>query len=129
MASIKIMKNTVVNAETAISLPNNADAIIDNNGLYGCVTGIEVRDAQSLKGLMQQIGLPEDTPPDLLLEALRILLQKTDASPAERQKALESSSLFSWAEAANKVTVLQAILDLRYADIQSVINGILGCLN
>jgi hypothetical protein len=92
---------------TGISMPS--DAPVEFNGLTikGCVQAIEMRDPPSL---LTSLGLPSDTPPQLLIEALNIL-QANSSSPLENKtEILQTSSLFNWLGASANLTSITGLL-------------------
>ena len=105
MIRAKITNASFNNVHTAISLANgsNADIEIDKVTLNNCVKGIEERDPPSLLG---SLGLPPETPADLVLEVLRELRDKPGAGPAEQQEIIKASKLWPFAERAANLTVV-----------------------
>jgi len=78
---------------TGISAPK--DAPINAHGLEitNAKCAIELRDPP---GLFQSLGLPADTPPQYLIEALKILEGTTNLQQHERIEKLRDSSLVKW---------------------------------
>ena len=64
-----------------------------SNFKIGTGRAIHFRDAQSF---FQSLGFPPDTPPNLLLEALRIMEEYKSESAGSQKRALEKTRLFSW---------------------------------
>lgn len=107
------LKNvTIANCGTGISAP--ADATINADGLqiFRTALAIELRDPP---GLMQRLGLPPNTPPDLVIEALA-LLKQSEAPVPQKFEALKESRLTKFVEGtgvvANLATIGQALLPL-----------------
>ena len=105
MSYIKISGNTITNGHTAISIAHGvaANVEVENNQINNCVNGIELRDPPSF---LSSLGLPPETPPNLVLDVLRELRSKPEASPAEQQEIIKASKLWPFAERAANLTVV-----------------------
>lgn len=116
------LKNvTIDNCGTGISAPK--DALIHADGLKITNTGkaIDLRDPPSL---MQSLGLPENTPPAYLVEAIKAL-EGSKALPVEqRSQALHESRLFKWlGHTANLSGIASALMQ---AHQQGLVPGVLA---
>ena len=106
------LKNvTIDNCGTGISAP--ADAKIDADGLVITNTqkAIELRNPATLLGAL---GLPENTPPELLIDALRHLRQQSQLPRGKRIESLRETGLLKWLGASADLTTLgQALLKIQ----------------
>ncbi len=91
--TVKIFGNTITNCGTAISAPANANLEIGQNAISQCQKAIELRDSPSL---LQSLGLPPDTPIDMLREVLSTLAQSGDGTGERRQEIVKNSRLGKW---------------------------------
>jgi hypothetical protein len=85
-----IIKNstfTGVGSGTGILSTGSAHIEIDNTSFSGHVDGLRLTEPASL---IQQIGLPADTPVEHIMEVLRIIGR---GNPAEREESLHRSRL------------------------------------
>lgn len=109
----------IENCGTGVSM--SSDAPVEFNGLTikGCQKAIEMRDPPSL---LSSLGLPSETPPELLIEALKIL-QSNSSSPLEKKtEALQGSSLFNWLGASANLASITGLL------IQAQQNGYINSI-
>jgi hypothetical protein len=106
------LKNvTIDNCGTGISTPS--DAIIHADGLVITNTrkAIEIRNPATLLGAL---GLPENTPPELLIDALRHLRQNSHLPREQRVESLRETQLLKWlGAAADLVGLGQALLKVQ----------------
>lgn len=94
-----------------ISMPSGGtgDQFI-NPEIAGCNIAIEYRDPPTL---ISSLGLPAETPPKVVLKALRILKAHKKASPEQRMALLKKSSIGPFLQnAANAATVATSLLAL-----------------
>jgi hypothetical protein len=84
--------------EIGISAHKDAEMYIDGLNVTNARRAIVLRDEP---GLFQKLGLPDDTPPQYLIAALKILEAGSalpDEAPIEQ---LEGSDLFQWLREVN----------------------------
>ena len=88
------LKNVRIdNCGTGISAPKDAHINADGLEITNTARAIELRDPP---GLLQSLGLPATTPPQYLIEALKIL-EGASALPTEaRIERLRESNLIKW---------------------------------
>lgn len=93
---------------TGISLAaNGSDVEFDNVEIRDCKIAIEQRDSPSL---LQSIGLPNNLPPSVLLEALQILINYRDASLADKATLLSESNIGPYLQDAANVSAVVGTL-------------------
>jgi len=87
-----------------ISMPSGGtgDQYI-NAEIARCGTGIQYRDPPDL---LSSLGLPSNTPPKFVLEALRILKAHENAHPAQREALLKKSKIGPFLQGAASVAAL-----------------------
>ena len=115
MANISVEGNTFLNVGTAVSYSVDSESIIDfkNNHLNGVKTAILERDAPSL---VQSLGLPADTPVELVLETVRLLREKNISQPDEGAAYLKESKLWAYINrSSDAVSVISGLLALTSA--------------
>lgn len=104
----RIKNCSFVGGDVGISVdPYSAQTLEVHDGKFiGVRKGIEFRDPPSL---FQKLGLPSDTPKDLVIDMLKGVV----SCPQEmREQALKSSGLFSWLnKSARAVADLQKLTD------------------
>lgn len=81
------------NCGTGISAPKDADINVDGLEITNTACAIELRDPHAF---LQSLGLPKDTPPNYLIEALKILEDSSSQSAGARVEKLRDSSLIKW---------------------------------
>lgn len=113
------LKNVkIIDCHTGISAPK--DAQIDADGLEitnATHRAIELRDPP---GLFQSLGLPENTPPAHLIEALKILEDAQNLPESEKIERLRGSPLIEWlGSTADLVTVGTMLLGLQAQGVVS----------
>ena len=105
--------------EKGITMPADAPASFDGLLIKGCKIAIELRDPPSL---LEKIGLPKDTPPEFLLEAIKIIENSDSSSPKKVEDLLQRSKLFEWLGAsANIATISTALFQLMQGDALSAV--------
>lgn len=63
---------------------------LKNIKAFNCVKALDLRDRPSI---ISSIGLPDTTPPEILLEAMNLLSSMQGASPEEKAQELKTSRL------------------------------------
>lgn len=110
MAKIIIDGNTMIGVSTGLSIPANSSAIVDftNNKLIGVQTAILERDEP---GLLESLGLPADTPTELVIEVLRAIKERKIDTAEEGASYLKESKLWTYIErSSNSASVIGAIV-------------------
>lgn len=95
---ITIGKLVVDSCGIGVSAPKDTelsigDADITNTGIAFCFT-----EPPPEPTLIQKLGLPADTPPELVMEALEILKEARLLSDEERMTQLRNTGLGKWLE-------------------------------
>lgn len=110
----RIINCTVIDCGIGVSLPKDGNVSVE--GLSAIRTGlaVEVRDEPSL---LEQIGLPKNTPVDMVIEALNGL-SNLKATKEEKLNSLEGSKLANWlltslGTTANITAILSGIVQLQ----------------
>jgi hypothetical protein len=99
------LKNVRIdNCGTGLSAPTGAQIFADGLEITNTKQAIELRDPP---GLLQALGLPVNTPPEYLVEALKIL---EGAPPDERAEMLRESRLVKWLGVTADLTGLVTVL-------------------
>ena len=120
------LKNVRIdNCCTGISAPKDAHIIADGLEITNTAQAIELRDAPSL---LQLLGLPEDTPPAYLIEAMKILEGARAFPENERIGQLKESALIKWLGAGADLTTIVTTLLSEQAQgvISSVVERVFG---
>lgn len=108
--AIKLTDVDIIGFKTAISIPHDAELEYSGGKIMGTEFGIVQRDPPSF---FATIGLPKDTPYDVLLTALMLLRDNPDAPMERKTELLETSKLGPYlqnsANAATTVTGLAAL--------------------
>lgn len=123
--AINIKGFRIDNCHVGISAPKDANMNIDGLEITNTHKAFELRDPPSL---LQSLGLPANTPPAYLLEALRILEEARTLAPAARIEKLRESNLVKWLGATADLTGLGATLLSAQAQglVSSVVEKIFG---
>jgi hypothetical protein len=109
-----------------VSMPADAPAEFDTISIKGCSTAIELRDPPSL---FEALGLPKDTPPVLLIEALNLLSDNVSSSTEEKENTLSQSRLVKWlGSGANIATITQGLTQFQQSSIGNVATTFLRSL-
>ena len=95
------------NCGTGISAPKDARIHADGLTITNSGRAIEIRDPP---GLLQALGLPAATPPEYLIEALRILEGAQALPPERRTEALRESKLIKWLGASADLASIGNVL-------------------
>ncbi|MDZ3826350.1 hypothetical protein [Pseudomonas monsensis] len=106
----KISKITIEGFDIGMSLPNDCPYEIEDITQKNGKIGLQIRDKASL---MDFIGLPPDTPPVVLADALRMLSSRNNASTDEKKRLLKKSNLGAFLDRADKATsVMEKIINV-----------------
>ncbi len=107
--SIKIYDNTIVNCETGISVPKDADVEIGRNNITACNIAIELRDSPSF---IESIGLTAEAPTEKIVAVLTAISSGT-ADKILIKKEIQEHGLLDYLSAtANISTVVSAFYQL-----------------
>lgn len=120
------LKNVRIdNCGTGISAPKDAHIVADGLEITNTARAIELRDPP---GLLQSLGLPANTPPAYLIEALRILEGASALPERERVNQLRESALVKWLGAVADLTTIGTTLLSAQAQgvVSSVVERIFG---
>lgn len=112
MAKVSVEGNTFINVKTALSYSIDSETIIDfkNNYMNGVENAIVERDAP---GLVQSLGLPADTPAEIVLEVIRLLRDTKYSTPDEGVAILKESKIWSYiSRSANATSIISGLLAL-----------------
>ncbi len=104
--------------DSVASFPNgsNASVSLNNPIVRRCGKAVEERDPV---GLLANLGLPADTPADLVLEVLRTLKENNQEPPARQEELVKESKLWPFVgKAADSATIVQALIALGSATIK-----------
>ncbi|WP_262020276.1 hypothetical protein [Pseudomonas sp. Pse35] len=111
MKTGNIFRNiTLTDVDVAVSVPKGADIDFDMEDVTMTrgKTFYEERDEPSL---VEQIGLPSDTPPELLVDLVQKLANIPDSQQATRFDMIKKSKLWSFIErSANASSIIQGLL-------------------
>jgi hypothetical protein len=102
--------NTFVDCGVGVSLPAGAHVVMDDNHMLRCGKAIEVRDPVSL---LESLGLPTDTPIDLVVQTI-VALQK--AQPTTKDAG----------EKVTRGTALYGFLLAKGADVASIVSAVIS---
>ncbi|ACV26450.1 hypothetical protein [Kangiella koreensis] len=105
--AIKIIDCHIENCGTGISTDGSVQIDISGTKIIGCKKAIEHRDPP---GALQSLGLPENTPPNLLVEALEVLLKTQEQGPEKSAEAVSKTRLFEWLGGISNATSILANL-------------------
>ncbi|MCU8291140.1 hypothetical protein OC525_21635, partial [Vibrio vulnificus] len=110
---------------TGISAPKDAHINADGLEITNTQKAIELRDPPNL---MKSLGLPENTPPEYLIDAMKILEGNQNLPNNERIDSLQKSSLLQWlGTSADLVTIGTVLLSAQAQGlISSVLEKLLG---
>ncbi len=87
------LKNVRIdNCDTSISAPRDAQIHADGLEITNTRRAIELRDPL---GLLQSLGLRAETPPQYLIEALKLLEGSHTLPPEQRVEGLRESNLIT----------------------------------
>lgn len=107
----------MIGVSTGLSIPANSSAIVDftNNKLIGVQTAILERDEP---GLLESLGLPADTPTELVIEVLRAIKERKIDTAEEAASYIKESKLWTYIErSSNSASVIGAIVSFASAVI------------
>ncbi len=97
----------IENCGKGISMPSDAPVEFDGLTIKGCQHAIEMRDPPSL---LSSLGLPPNTPAELLIEALELLQDKSSSSIENKSELLNSSKLYEWLGAGGNLASITSLL-------------------
>lgn len=120
------LKNVRIdNCGTGISAPKDAHINADGLEITNTACAIELRDPH---GLLQSLGLPANTPPQYLIEALKILEGASALPEQARVEQLRDSALVKWLGVTADLTGLGTTLISAQSQglISSVVERIFG---
>ncbi len=120
------LKNVRIdNCGTGISAPKDAQIHADGLEITNTRRAIELRDPP---GLLQSLGLPAETPPPYLIEALKLLEGSYALPPEQRIERLRESNLIKWLGVTADLTGLGTTLLSAQAQglVSSVVERIFG---
>jgi len=115
----------IKNCGTAISMPSggSGDTFIKTN-IEDCETGLLYRDPPSL---LASLGLPPDTPPQYLIEALEILQAHEKEPENVRAEKIKSSKIGPFLQgAANVAAVIALALSPEAAPVLALLKAALA---
>jgi hypothetical protein len=104
---INISGFRIDNCHIGISAPKDANMKIEGLEISNTYKAFELRDPPSL---LQSLGLPPNTPPVYLIEALRILEGSSKLESAARIEKLRESNLVKWLGVTADLTSLGVTL-------------------
>ncbi|MDM9555959.1 MULTISPECIES: hypothetical protein [Pseudomonas] len=108
--AIKLTNVDIIGFKTAVSIPHGVELEYNGGKVMGTEFGIVQRDPPSF---FAQIGLPKDTPYDVLLTALMLLRANPDAPIEKKTELLETSRLGPYLQnSANATTVVTGLAAL-----------------
>ena len=105
--AINLKNVRIDNCGTGISAPKDAHINADGLEITNTKLAIDLRDPP---GLLQSLGLPYETPPLYLIEALKILEVSSNLPPVERIERLRESNLVKWLGVTADISGLGAVL-------------------
>lgn len=119
--AIKINGCHIEKCRTGISSSGDIELDISGTKIINCKKAIELRDPP---GVLQSLGLPSDTPPNLLKEALGVLLATQKEFPEKAAEAVSKTGLFDWLrDIANSTSILANLVSLQQSGlVQQVLN-------
>lgn len=91
--ALRLKNVRIDNCGTGISAPKDAQIHADGLEITNTRRAIELRDPP---GLLQSLGLPTETPPPHLIEALKLLEGSLTLPQEQRIERLRESSLIKW---------------------------------
>lgn len=95
---------------TAIKAPDSVEFDMTDTKF---INNQKALDIFSTKSQLEQIGLPEDTPKELLEEVIEIYKAHQNSPLPEQENAISKSKLFSWlGHGASVASIASAIIAL-----------------
>ncbi|WP_145494976.1 hypothetical protein [Yersinia massiliensis] len=106
-----IIKNCFISeCNKGVVAPDSLD--IDITGTVFEKTGVAI-DIYPSSQELRQVGLPENTPKELLAEAIETLKKLQSSTTEEKQAAISKSKLFNWlSNGASIATVTTAVMEM-----------------
>lgn len=98
--AINISNIEVTGGDVGVSVGHGSHVNLDGYKATGTRVALEVRDPPSL---LEQLGLPSDTPTQYVYEALEILKNSAGRSEAERVELVRRSRLGACLDTTEKV--------------------------
>ncbi|WP_178861609.1 hypothetical protein [Thiomicrorhabdus cannonii] len=119
--AIKIIDCHIENCGTGISSSSDVELDISGTKIIACKKAIELRDPPSV---LDSLGLPADTPTELLKEVLETLLKTESKTPVQSAEIISKASLFEWLGGiANSSSILSNLIALQQNGlVQQVLN-------
>lgn len=123
--ALHLINARIDNCGIGISAPKDAHIVADGLEITNTSRAIELRDPP---GLLQSLGLPANTPPQYLIDALRILEAEGALPPEARIERLRESSLVRWLGVTADLTGIGTTLLSAQAQglVSSVVESIFG---
>jgi len=107
---IKMIDCSIEDCGIGISAPATLRLDLTRTNIVNCQKAIEIRDPQSI---LASLGLPEDTPTNLLRETLQTLLRTRELGLKQSAEAAAKTRLFEWlGGVANSTTILANLVSL-----------------
>ena len=105
---MKIIVGSIVSCGVAASFPENAAVEFSAGEIVDCGKGVEVRDSPDYA---TSLGLPSETPPQEIRNALMKLRDGAAKTPEDAAKMLGSEKIWTWVDrAGNAASVISALL-------------------
>jgi len=104
--ALHLKNGWIDNCGTGISAPNDAQIHADGLSITNTHRAIELRDPP---GLLQQLGLPADTPPLYLIEALKLLDSSHTLPQEQRMERLRESRLIKFLSITADLTSITSL--------------------
>lgn len=98
---------TFVDNGTGITVTEGINLEVSGTSFIRNGTAVEVRDPSDV---IKRLGLPADTPPAALVEALQALSAANVRTPEEATKTLTTTKLWAWIAKASDITTLTPVL-------------------
>lgn len=93
--------------ETAIKAPTSVDIKMSGTKFVGNGKAIDIYVSATD---LQKLGLPDDTPQEMLREVISLMQSMSNSSIAEKEEAITRSPLFEWLGAAASASTLATAL-------------------
>lgn len=87
---LHLINVTIDNCGTGISAPHDADIRANGLAITNTNQAIEIKLPQSLR---EQLGLPQNTPPEYITEALQMMIETKNKSQEERLHIFNTTRL------------------------------------
>ena len=84
-----------------------------------CLNGVVLRDGPSV---LSHIGLPGNTPPEALIEALKALQAMGDKAPEAKAEILKTTGIAAFIEnSANATTVISNLIQIAASPLAAIV--------